>query len=827
MLTDLRFALRQLAKTPAFTAIALLTLAVGIGSATVVFSAINALILRPLPLVTVPEHRLLFATQTETRLNQDIGWNYPDFLALRERTTTLAGLWVHTDRTIIIPGSKRPERLLGTEISWDAFNLMGVLPVEGRGFTAQDEKPGAEAVALISAALWHRRYGGAPEVIGTAVTINHQPATIIGVMPPGWRYPDFTDVWTPLRPDPAKPAMRGNFNYSGRALLKPGVTLAAAQAETDVIFRALEREFPATNGSVRARLRPIREEAIEDTEHFTLLLFGAVLFVFLIACVNVANLLLARAVTRSKEFAIRLALGANRARVIRQLVTESVALALLGGVGGLIVGLWGNDAMVAAMPIQIPFWLRFDFDLRVFAFVFGLSLIAALVFGLVPALRTSQPDVVNELKEGGRSSEISGPRALRLRSLLVIAQIALALVLLVGAGLMMRSSLALRKTQPGFSSEGVLTFRTGFPAGLVGEDRDLPARFFDRLLEKLASIPGVESAALMSWRPAHDDGGSVGIVLPEGEARPATLADSPMVHNRVVSGNFFSTLRIPLLAGRLFDDAIDRRETPGVVLVDETFARRHYGAPAAALGKRLERYEHEAMEYPPQKPKTVEIIGVVGGIRHRLDQPDKHPTIYATRRQWTEFFQTVVVRVATPKPGEGNTALDPALLIEPARDAVSAVHHEIPIYEEGPLEDALLRSGSVWPRRFFGYLFMVFGLVALFLACIGIYGLMSYNVTQRVQELGVRLALGAQPHEIIQLVVRQGLRLIGWGLGAGLVAAFLLTRFLTGFLYGVSPHDPPTFALVPLLLATVALLACWLPSLRATRIEPNAALRSE
>lgn len=827
MLADLRFALRQLAKTPGFTAVALLTLAVGIGSATVVFSALNALLLRPIPHVTVPEDRLLFATQTETRLNQDIGWNYLDVLALRERTTTLARLWVHSDRTVIIPGSKRPERLLGTEISWDAFGLMGVAPVIGRGFTAQDATAAAAPVALISAGLWQRRWAGAPEVIGTTVIINQQPTLVIGVMPPGWRYPDFTDVWTPLRPDPAKPHARGNFNYSGRALLKPGVTLAAAQAEADVIFGALEREFPSTNGGVRARFRPIREEAIEESENFTLLLFGAVLFVFLIACVNVANLLLARAVSRAKEFAIRLALGANRSRVIRQLVTESVALALLGGAGGIIVGLWGNDAMVAALPIQIPFWLRFDFDLRVFAFVFGLSLIAALVFGLVPALRTSRPDVVNELKEGGRSSEISGPRAQRLRSLLVIVQIALALVLLVGAGLMMRSSLALRQTQPGFSPDGVLTFRAGFPVGLVGEDRDLPARFFDRLLEKLAALPGVERAALMSWRPTHDDAGSIGIVLPEGQPRPASLADAPMVHNRVVSGNLFSALRIPLLAGRLFDDTRDRKDTPGVVIVDEAFARRHYGEPAAALGRRLERYEHEAMEPPPKKPQIVEIIGVVGNIRHRLDQPDKHPTIYASRRQWTEFFQTIVLRVATPRPGEGKAALDPALLIEPARDVVSAVHSEIPIYEEGPLADALLRSDSVWPRRFFGYLFMVFGLVALFLACIGIYGLMAYNVTQRVQELGVRLALGAQPREIIQLVVRHGLRLVGWGLGAGLIAAFLLANLLSGLLYGVSPHDPPTFALVPLLLAAVALLACWLPGRRATRIEPNAALRAE
>ncbi len=819
MLTDLRFAFRQLAKTPTFTVVAVLTLAVGIGSATVVFSAINAFLFKPLPLLQVPEDRLVYATERDRiRGNDDSGWNYADFAALRDRTKTLAGIWIHGDRTVIISGTEKPERFLGTEITWDAFGLMGVRPIQGRDFVATDCAPGSDGVALISEGLWKRRFGSAPEIVGTSVTLNGQPTTIIGVMPAGWRYPDYSDVWTPLRPDGEKATARGYFAFSGRALLKPGVSLAQAQAETDAILGALEKEFPGTNTGIGATLRPIREEAIQDTHDLTLLLFGAVMFVFLIACVNVANLLLARAVTRSKEFAIRLALGAARPRVVRQLVTESVVLGLLGGIGGLVLGLWGNDAMVAALPIEIPFWLHFDFDLRVFAFTVALSLVAALVFGLVPALRTSRPDVVTELKEGGRSAETSGPRAVRLRNMLVVAEVALALVLLVGAGLMMRSFVALQRLNPGFEPRGVLVFRTGFPHTMVGEDPTLPTRFFDEVLAKLSVLPGVESAGLMSWRPTKDDDGATVAITIQGQPVPARASEAPAAQRRVVSSGSFGTLRIPLKAGRLFDDALDRSDTPVVAVVDEEFARKYFGNPAAALGQEIAAYEGPGMPKSADKSHSSgRIIGVVGSIRHRLDRPDKHPTIYISQRHAPEMFQTVVLR--THGAPTSFTAL--------ARDTVASVNREIPIYEEGALEETLLRSDTVWPRRFFSYLFVVFGGVALFLACIGIYGVMSYNVTQRVQELGVRLALGAQPGEVIKLVVRHGLKLVGWGIGTGLTAAFFLANLLSGALYGVSPHDPPTFAAVPVLLASVAVLACWLPSRRATRIEPNAALRAE
>lgn len=828
-MSDLRYALRQLARAPGFTAVALLTLAVGIGSATVVFSALNALHFKPLPLLAVPEDRLVAATELNRNSGDVLGWSYPDYQAVRQRSTKLAGIWIHQERTVIIAGTETPQRLLGTEMSWDTFALMGVEPIQGRGFTADDARAEGEGVALISAALWRKRFDASPDVVGTTVTLNGEPTTIIGVMPPGWRYPDFTDVWTPVRLPPEKQELRGDFVYNGRARLEPGVTLAEAQAEMDGILSSLEREFPKTNAGIAAQLRPIRQDAIEHTTDFTLLLFGAVLFVFLIACVNVANLLLARAVTRAREFAIRLALGAGRRRLVRQLITESVVLALLGGVGGLVLALWGNDAMVAALPIDIPFWLRFDFDARVFGFVLVLSVAGSVIFGLAPALKASRPDVVMELKEGSRTGDAVGPRATRLRSALVVVQVALALVLLVGAGLMMRSFLEVRAIDPGFDPRGIHTFRTGFPATMIGESMERPTRFFDELLAKIRAVPGVETAGLMSWRPAANDTGQVRALSLDREPPPARLTEAHPVHRRVVTSEYFDALRIPLRAGRKFDDALDGPAAPHVAMVDEAFARGKFGRIEDAIGRELRWFEDpEAKVMADKKPEApLRIVGVVGDIRHRLDRPDRHPTVYVSARQMPENFQTVVVRLSTA--GSMSVAGDGGgtTFEEVARDAVFSVNREIPIYEEGALESALLRSQTVWPRRFFGWLFAVFGGVAVFLACIGIYGVMAYNVTQRTHELGVRMALGAQAGEVRRSVLRRGMRLVGGGLACGFVAAFFGAELLAGSLYGISPRDPPTFVAVPVLLATVALVACYIPSRRATSIDPATALRAE
>lgn len=815
MLADIKFALRQLAKAPTFTLIALLTLSIGIGSTTVVFSAIDAFRFKPLPHLSAVEDRLLHLAQVDrARGDNDRMWSYPDFLALRERTRTLEGVWAHTDRTVILAGSSRPERRIGTSISWHAFKDLAVPVLRGRAFTAADSTQTAPAVALISAGLWRERFDSAEEAIGATVMLNGVSTTIVGVMPSGWQYPKRSDVWTPFRDGDEKLNYR-DPNFTVGATLKPGVSLDTAQAELDTTMAALALEHPTTNTNIGARLAPIRSEIFKHSDRSVVLLFGSVFFVLLIACVNVANLLLARATTRSREIAIRLALGAPRHRVIQQLVIESIVLGLLGGVGGLVLGLWGNDAILAALPREMPFWLRFDYDLRVFTFVFLISLFAALLFGLVPALRVSKPDVVNELKDGGRTAELNGPHAARFRNLLVVAEIALALVLLVGAGLMMRSFFALRSANPGYDARDVFTFRTGVPDKMYETNNsERTLAFFAALLPRLQAIPGVESAGLGAWRPGLQGARGMSTIVVEGQPVPEKVSSGLRMFYHSISPGYFGTLQIPILAGRDFDSTIDKMDATPSLIVDEAFATRHFGSPAAAVGRTITGLEGKV---EVEKTYAARIVGVVGTVRHQLDKPDALPTTYVPVSQFAHAtFLTAFLR----------SHADPATLAAACREATLAANRDIPIYDDFFLEDLLLRAESVWQLRFFSYLFTIFGLVALFLACIGIYGVMSYTVTQRLQELGVRLALGAEPRQVIRLVLQHGASLVVCGLVAGLVSAFLLTQLLAGLLYEISPRDPPTFALVPLLLAAVALAACWLSSRRVTLIDPNVAIRA-
>ena len=813
MLADLRFAFRLLAKSPGFTAIAVLTLALGIGSATTAFSALNALLLRPLPLIQ-NQDRMLWINEAIPAKDVDrTDICYADFLDWRQRTQTLSAIWVYDTRTVILGGADAPERILGCGVTAGAFQAMGVRPVRGRDFLAAEDSPKAEHVALIGHDLWRRKFGGSDDVVGQSVKVNGQPTKIVGVMPPGWRYPETADLWVPLGYDAAG-ARRGNFEYAGHAMLKPGVTLAQAQAEFATISGALAKEFPATNDGLVATLRAVREEASSSIAQLTLLLFGAVVFVFLIACANVANLLLARASARTKEIAIRLALGAGRGRLLRQLLIESLLLSLLGGVGGLLVGWWGVDLMLAAIPVELPFWLRFDFDPRVFGFVLALAFLASLLFGLAPAWQASRPEVVDEIKDGGRSSG-GGARSHRLRHALVVGEIALALVLLVGAGLMMRSFLALNRVAPGFDAHSVVTFRIGFPPAMtagVKDEKPIFRGFFRDLLPRLAALPGVESVAATSALPGLGMGG-FHYIIPEGQPEPKGFSEATFALFRQVTPDFFATLRIPLRAGRGFT-ATDDATHPSVVVVDEIFARKFF-PNEDPIGKRF-----HTQGKPGEPPHWLEIVGVAGVVRRWVDRDDSPPTFYLAYEQDTANFMSVMLRVRG----------DPAAFLKtdgPLRTAVVAVNPDIPLYWNYTLQDAIDRSDSVWKRHFFGYLFTAFAAVALLLASIGIYGVMAYSVAQRTQEIGVRMALGAQPREIIGMVIRQGARLVGLGLALGFVAAYFTAQLLAGNLYGVSPHDPPTFALVPLLLAAVALVACWLPSRRATLIDPIIALRAE
>jgi putative ABC transport system permease protein len=809
VLSDFRYALRLLIKSRTFTVIAVLTLAVGIGSATVIFSAVNAFFLKPLPFIQDPE-RILYFTQVDLRRGiDDIGLNYRDVQDLQERMTTLDGLWVHSDRTVVMSGGKDAERLLGTEISHDGFSLMGVQPVIGRAFTQADSQPSAPKVALLSYDLWQQRFGGSEEAIGTAVTLNSEPVTIIGVMPKGWAYPDYSDLWMPIVADDKKHVERGSYWLSGRAKMKPGVSIQQVRAEADAIMAALAKEHTATNEGIGIRFVPLREEAIQDAAESTKLLFGAVLFVFLISCLNVANLLLARSYSRSKEIALRLALGADRKRLIRQLLTESAVLGVLGGTGGLIFALWALDLMVGTIPIELPFWLRFEFDYRVFFFALLLALLSAFVFGLAPALRSTRPSLVNELKEGGRTTDDDGAETHRIRNLLVVLEVAIALILLVGATLLLKSFHNLRDVNPGFTRENVLTFRTGFPmaAGMREKDETIRDHFME-LQRRLAALPGVMSAGVVDTYLARDPV-SLAALRFEGSPEVSKLAEMPLADHQVATRGYFETLQIPLIVGRHFERR-DVQKAPAVALVDRNFAVTHFGSPEAAIGK---RFRQESAR--DEEKRWIEIVGVVGDVLLKPDTKHRIPAFYIPLEQAGSNFMTAVIR----------THSDPAGYGELIRQEVIATNRNLPVYDVLTLEDIFIRS--VWTRQFFSHLFTISAGIALFLACIGIYGVMTYNVAQRTQELGMRMALGAQPREVIALVLRRGAALVCAGLFVGLLGAYFAVQLLTGALYGVSPHDPPTFALVPLLLVSVAMLACYLPSRRITSIDPNIALRNE
>jgi putative ABC transport system permease protein len=804
MLNDLRYALRSLVKNPVFTLSAVVTIALGIGAATVSFTVLNALLLRPLPFIQNQDRMLWVNEAIPSRDIASTDIVYADFLIWRERAQTLESIWLYNSRTVVLRGQNQPERIQGAGISANAFQAMGVQPILGRNFLPAEEKPEAPPVALLGYGLWQRLFGSDASIVGKTVALNGQPTTIVGVMPDGWRYPETADLWVPLQIT-GHAAEHGFFNYNGHAMLKPGVTLAQARTELEGIAAGIARDFPATNTGLTVTLRPVREEAAEDMARYTVLLFGAVMFVFLIACANVANLLLARASGRTKEVALRLALGASRGRLVRQFLTESLLLGLAGAVAGLLTAFWGRDLLLATIPVEIPFWLRFEFSPAVFAFVLTLSLVATLLCGLFPALQVSRQDLQEGLKTADRSST-GGPAGQRLRQGLVVLEIGLALVLLVSAGLMVRSFLAVGQVRPGFEAENVLTFRLGFPPS-ANEDPETFRRFFRELLPKLSALPGVESAAATSVLPALGQGGFLPIHV-EGQPEPKTIQEAPGALHRTVTSDLFSTLRVPRRAGRFFD-ARDDAAHPAVAIIDEEFARQFFPS-VDPIGKRFRQVKNAG-----EAPRWLEVVGVVGNVRRWLDRDQAVPTVYRPYEQDSLNFMSVTLRVHD----------DPGAIGQAARATVLSVNPDIPIYNLATLTQSLQQA--VWTRRTFGWLFTVFAGIALFLASVGIYGVMAYSVAMRTREIGVRMALGARPGEVQRLILRNAFGLVVIGLAGGFVIAFFVTRLLDGSLYGIAAHDPATFAGVALMITGVALAACWLPARRAARVDPLVALRSE
>jgi putative ABC transport system permease protein len=805
MLQDLRFAVRLLFKTPGTTLAAVLALALGIGLSTAIFNAFSAIMLRPFPYIR-DEHRLVFLNSLALdRVGPGAYYelSMPDFLDIREQSKTLEGVTTALGKTVIFAGGEIPERVLGADISAEGFAMLGVQPVLGRVFVPADAQPGAPPVAILGYALWQRRFGGKADVIGRVETLNGAPTTIIGVLPAGFAFPENHELWTPLTYK-NDPNTRGSHYLSGWARLRDGVSLDEARAELAALGARLAIAHKDTNEGKGFGVRLVREEATADSARLMQLMLGAALFVLLIACANVANLLLAKAAARSHEIAIRISVGATRGRILRQVFTESLLLGLLGGGCGLLAGVWGNSLLLRAVPsAHLPFWSRFDFDWRVFGFAAGAALGSSLLFGLFPALQASRGTSV-ELKEGGRGNT-GGRRSRAVRHGLVVAQVALSTVLLIGAGLFVRSFLKLQSTPPGFDDRGVITFRVGLPPAQYHDQAEI-RRFFAQLEPRLAEVPGVVAVGATSLIPSQGNNSNAFIL--EGQPMPKTLAESTQTSARAVSAGYFAALRIPLQQGRLFN-ASDTRESPRVAVVDQQFVRQwcHGVDP---VGKRV-----TFGILSGDDPKWMTIVGVVGDVPAHLDQPYERGAIYQLSDQLDFNFISYAIRVSS----------DPTLFAPAIQRAVLAVKSDVPIYNVSTLAE--IQALSYWNRRFFGQVFSVFGIGALFLAGLGVYGVIAYSVAQRIPEIGVRMALGATPGDVLRLVSRQGLGLVGLGLALGIAAALGLTRLMSGLLFGISATDPTTYAALATVLALVGLTACWLPARRAAKVDPLIALRSE
>jgi putative ABC transport system permease protein len=824
-LQDVRQGLRVLMNTRGVTAVVIVTLALGIGATTAVFSVVDAVLLRPLPYSGAD--RLVRLAEQVRAIRPGGGRaggaraaivTSDTFTAWRESPRTLEALAAYSQRAYTLTGLGEPVRLRGTAVSTSMFPMLRVVPERGRLFNPGEDRSGADQVAILSDGLWTRRFNRDPAIVGRAITLDDRPVTVVGILPASVYFPDReSEIWTPMTIDivPRQPGQRFILAFSAIGRLKDGVSLAQAEAEgTSVAAHAQPPLPPGMRAGDRPpagmRLRPLQDEMVAHVRPALLVLAGAVLFVLLIATANIANLLLARGASRQRDLAVRTALGASRGRLLRQLLTESVLLGVAGGAVGVALAYALQRALPAIAPGNIPRIDEASVDGRVLAFACLLSIATGLLFGLAPALQGSRVDVLRTLNEAG-IQQTGGFRFLkgnRLRSVLVMAEVALSIVLLAGAGLLVRSFVRLIDVNPGYDPTNVITAQVS-PPSVRYPTPALQRAFFDELLARVAAVPGVKAAGTTNLLPLLPGNMVLGFGI-QGEPRPSSPEQMPRASIRIVSAGYGEAMGLELSAGRLLT-AADREGAPVVAVVNESLARQYF-AGGRAVGSQIQLFG----------PEPVEIVGVVGDVRHSGLDAEPQPEMYVA-------FQQVPDRARMGGPGATSlvvrSAGNPLALVPFLRRAVLDVDPDIPLDNVMTMEARV--SASVAGPRFYALLLGFFALLALVLAAVGIYGVLSYNVSHRHREIGVRMALGAEGGDILRLVVREGLRLTGVGVAIGLGGAFGVTRFLKTLLFGVTATDPITYVAVTALLVLVAALACWVPARRATRVDPMAALRYE
>jgi putative ABC transport system permease protein len=803
---DVRYGARQLARSPGFSAVAVLTLALGIGATTAIFSVIHAVLLRPLPFPD-PQSLVVVWETDQKGGSRTYPVSSPNFKDWRAQSKALESLVVFRDLGLTLTGVGDPERLPAARVSADFFRLLNIEPALGRAFRSEEDEPGAENVVILSHGLWQQRFGADPSLVGRNLTLSGESYRVVGVLPADLEFPfqlREAQAWTPMGEEAWSFTERGSHFLGCLARLRPGVSLAQAQAEMDAIAAQLAQQYPDENSGHGINLVPLHAQVVGEVRLTLLVLLSAVGFVLLIACANLASLLLVRGTARAKEFAIRAALGAPQSRLLRQLLTESLLLSLVGGGTGLLLSLWGLEGIKLLLPADFPRLAHLRVDITVMGFALLVSLGTGFLFGLAPALRASQVSLQTALKEGGPLSRRLGRD--HLRQAFVVAEYSLALVLLVGTGLLLQSLWQLLRVDTGFSSDRVLTFSVSLPAAKYPQPAQRTA-YFQAVQERLRALPGVESVSANTTLPFSQVTLTTGFSV-EGRPELPPAEQPNAVYNSVLP-DYFKTLGIPLLRGRTFS-AHDTRQPLGALIINNTMARLHW-PNEDPLGQRL----RIGMGVDDTDPPSYEIVGVVGDVRQQNLESEPHPTFYVPYTQQSWSFLTFVVRATG----------DPLALAAAIRDQVRAVDPDQPVTRLALLNNLIERTLA--PRRVTLFLLLLFAGAALALGAMGIYGVASFMVTQRVQEIGVRMALGAEPRQILLLFVQQGMLIAAGGLVVGLAGALVLTRFLRTLLFGVTPADPLTLAGTSLLLLVVAGLACYLPARRATRVDPMTALRYE